>query len=532
MSGQDKKNPEVIDTSISLMENSRYDPYYGKTKLNGLNLTSILHENSMSLSGGDNTKLRKKMQVSLFDLFKSNANLSSNYTMVSYSKMNYEIRKCIVYSLILLSACGTFFMGYNEAVFDTMEEEMKEVFEWKDEEGDFLLTMISTAITLGALLGAFFSGLLTNYIGRLKSFLLLDIISIIGTVLTIIVNPYVIIAGRTLIGFSLGGYTYVARLYMAEMSPIQLRGQNIAVIEVFYMVGIQVAYSFGFGIKLNDWWWKFMFGFNFLICGLHFFISLFAFNYDTPMYTYLTTKNMDLTKKILSNIYKNEDDINQVAKEIKRVSKEKEEQNKITYLQLFGEKYRPRMFVCLALIIFSIFIGIDALIYFSASIFLDYTSREKAELFTNLLGGAQLISSVISVSFVEHLGRKYLLAFGHGIYFFTLIATGILFYLTIEEAYIYLFGVMICLNAITVNPVTNIYLTDVLPEKGLALSYTTYYICKLILTSTFKMIVNGLGYHGQFGIYAGFTLIAVLYVLFKVKETQGKTIAQLDSLYN
>lgn len=455
----------------------------------------------------------------------------SNYSMISYSSQDYAVNRCFIVSLILLSSAGTFFMGFNEAIFDTMEAELESVFGWKHHECEFELTLISVSITVGAAVGAFLSGFLTNYFGRKNLLLILDIVSIIGTILTLISNPYIIIAGRLIVGIGVGGFTNVSRLYMAEMSPIQLRAINIAVIEVFYMIGISIAYGLGFGLSISSHWWRVMFGFNIIIAGLHFLLTLLFFNFDTPIFHYIKTNELDETKAILQRIYRNPKDVDLVAREIKRISKEKIEQSNISYVTLFVN-YRARTIICLLLTAGAIFIGVDTLIYFLDFILKKYMDKTTSTLLINLLGAIQLIASIIATLFVEHMGRKKILIIGHSVIMGTLSLLGVFYYLNITDAYIYLFGIIIAFNSLIINPVSNIYLTDVLPEKGLALCYTFYYLFKLALTSSFKPIISSfLGFHGLFWIYSFCTLLTLLFVIFKLKETHGKTLYQLDKLY-
>ena len=455
----------------------------------------------------------------------------SNYSMISYSKQDYAVNRCFIISLILLSSAGTFFMGFNEAIFDTMEAELEKVLGWKHHEGEFELTLISVSITIGAAVGAFLSGFLTNYFGRKNLLLILDIVSILGTILTLISNAYIIIAGRLIVGVGVGGFTNVSRLYIAEMSPIQLRAINIAVIEVFYMIGISIAYGFGFGLAISSHWWRVMFGFNIVIVGLHFLLTLLLFNFETPIYHFIKTNELEETKAILKRIYKNPKDADLVAREIKRISKEKIEQSNISYINLFVN-YRARTVICLILTAGAIFIGVDTLIYFLDFILKKYLSKSTSTILINVLGGIQLIASVIATFFVEHMGRKKILIIGHSVIMVTLTLLGLFYYLELSDVYIYLFGIIIAFNSLIINPVSNIYLTDVLPEKGLALCYTFYYLFKLALTSSFKPIISSfLGFHGLFWLYAFCTLLTLLFVIFKIKETHGKTLYQLDKLY-
>lgn len=634
------KKKEIKDKSKQISSKLEIQPN------NILNVTPIIHDNSNQVSNNnlynveyiDNSEIhRSSVKLSIYDFFLNSNNInisnndknylqkpvknkfrtSNNYSLINYSEQHYKINKLNMFLLIFLSSCGTFFMGYNEAVFDTLEHEFIQMFNYDTSETNIHIVMISTAITAGAIIGAFASGFITNNLGRKNTFLLLDVISILATILTIFKNVYSIIAGRFIIGFGIGGYTYVSRLYMAEMSPNSLRGQNIAIIEIFYMVGIQVAYLFGFGISISSYWWQIMFGLNIIICGIHLILTLALFNYETPIYSYISVieniqrisnivensnaidtqtnlfdnihnfstlfcdnktaipnkssndlydfnqdirlslesikankkfnkiedineaydklnSNVNSIKKakiILNKIYINNEDIENVLNEIKRISKEKIEQLKISYLDLLflKKKYVKRIYVCLAIVLFCIFVGIDALIYYSEYIFHSYTN--KGQLYTNILGCSQLISSVLSVTFVEHLGRKKLLLIGHFIYLLTLVTTAIMFNFNINSSYLFLFIIMICVNAITINPVTNIYLTDVLPEKGIALSYTFYYIFKLILTSTFKLIVTESSFTCLFLIYASITFLGIIFIFIVLKESQGKSLEELDNLY-
>lgn len=519
-----EKNPNAI-TFLEEKENV-FELQPEDDTHNHLNLNFKSRGNTMFLSKRTSTSIKKNLKTSF----------RSHYSMISYSKQNYEVYNLIIIALVLLSSCGTFTMGYNEAIFDTMEKPMITVLNDSKDNLKTLLNIISYAVTLGAILGSLVSGLITNSIGRKNSLLLLDVLTLIGTGLTLIPNVFVIILGRCIVGFGVGGYTYVSRLYLAEMSPIKLRALNIAVAEVFYMIGISIAYAMGFGLKikqLDGQWWRFMFGMNFLILGLHMIITLLLFNFETPIHFYMKTEDEDETRNILHKIYVNDDDIENVLKEIKKVSKEKKQQGDISYIQLFNKRYLNRTLICIVIIAGAILIGVDTLIYFFEFIFSDYIkNHDTITLYINILGAVQLVSSIIGIILVEHSGRKILLVIGHGIMFVTLVALGFFYINNLSSLYVYIFGIIIVFNALIINPVSNIYLTDVLPEKGIALSYTFYYTFKMILISTFKPTIESqLNYAGLFWIYGGFTLVLFVFSIVKVKETHGKTLLQLDNLY-
>lgn len=455
--------------------------------------------------------------------------------------MNYDIKKCNLISLTLLSACGTFFMRYNEAIFDTMEEHIHDLFAetYPDHATlDLLIVLITTGLTVGAILGALLSGIMTNSLGRKNTLLIFDMIAIIGTVLTIMESPILIVVGRVFTGFCLGGFTSVSRLFMIEMSPITLRPRCMAIIEILEMFGVQLAYLLGFGFYSNtignsEYWWRLMFGLNIPLCLTHLLVTLFIYNIDTPLFTYVKTADEELTKNVLNKIYVNENDVDVLYRELDKVSYDKLEQNKISFCDLFIiPKYRKRSLIGFAIAIGSVFVGSDALIFYSNTIFLSYTSSQTSTIYTNVIGFAQLVASFIAVSFVEHMGRRKLFLIGYSGLLFLLVSLGLFFMFEIHGPIFYFLCGIIILNVTTVGPVTHLYLAEILPEKGLALGYSFYYASKVILTMTFKPIVNsGLDFSGLFFVYAGTTFISLCFVFCKVKETCGKTIGQLEALY-
>ena len=505
------------------------------------NFLKDVREHSNSNSG--NTSM-KRFRVSLYELLNTYIDnrevkeTSFRMSMISFSKQNYQVNKCTLVSLTLLSACGTFYKGYNEAVFDTMEEHMHNLFEGKYDNIHLLLMLVTTILTVGAIFGALICGMLTNSIGRKNTILLLDVIAILGTILTVIENPIIIVIGRFFTGMCLGGFTTVSRLYMVEMSPIQLRPRCMAFIEIFEMLGVQVGYLLGLGfysktIGDSEYWWRIMFGLNFLICGLHFLITLFFFNFDTPLFTYVKRGDEDETNNVLNRIYKNQSDVQQIFRELKHVSDDKKEQNKISYFDLFkNPKYSVRCFVGFIAVAGCVFVGSDALIFYSNTIFLSYTTSEASTAYTNIIGFAQLLGSFIAVSFVEHLGRRKLFILGYLGLLLLLLISGTLFLFSITAPIFYIMVAIIVLNVTTVGPVTHLYIAEILPEKGLALAYGIYYLAKVILTLTFKPIVNSsLEFFGLFYIYGLSTFLVMLFIIFKIKETHGKTIVQLEALY-
>lgn len=479
---------------------------------------------------------KKHKKISIFNNTKQKNTIRKslrNFSLVSYKETSYHYSKEILFLMIFLSSCGTLFMGYNEAVFDTMESQIIDAFKLSAYDADWIITMISSFITIGACFGSLFSGIMTNIIGRKNTFLLLDLIALVGTVFTMFNLPVLVIIGRCLVGFGVGGFSYVCRLYLAEMTPSEQRGLALAIIEVFYIVGIQLAYIMGLGYGITSFWWRIMFGLNLGILLLHLMVTLLFFNVETPIFHYMKSGDHDSTRDILKRIYPIEEERNQYLREIHQISKAKKAYLEMSYFDLFRNQYRNRTIACLVIISCAILTGVDTLIYYLEFIlhqFIHYHSERT--IIINLLSVIMLIMSVIGIIVSEHFGRKKLLLVGYLLMSVALFMIGLLYFYNIKTYHIYLFGIILSLNTLIISPVFNLYLIEVLPEKGLALSYSFYYFIKLFLTCSFRTIViSKIGFHGQFWIYSCFSLISCIFTMISVKETMNKTLLQLINLY-
>jgi SP family myo-inositol transporter-like MFS transporter 13 len=81
----------------------------------------------------------------------------------------------------------------------------------------------------GAIVGAAFGGWINDAYGRKKATLLADVIFILGAILMAAApDPYVLIAGRLLVGLGVGIASVTAPVYIAEAAPSEIRGSLVS----------------------------------------------------------------------------------------------------------------------------------------------------------------------------------------------------------------------------------------------------------------------------------------------------------------
>lgn len=128
--------------------------------------------------------------------------------------------------------------------------------------------VVVSGVLLGAMIGAAFGDKMADQIGRRQVVVLAAIISIVGT-LTGILAPTVawLVFGRIIVGVSFGILSCITPLYIAEISPANVRGRLVSVNTVMVMVGILVSFVVDY-LFSSSHGWRWMFGVGILSAAL------------------------------------------------------------------------------------------------------------------------------------------------------------------------------------------------------------------------------------------------------------------------
>lgn len=86
--------------------------------------------------------------------------------------------------------------------------------------------------------------------------------------------------------------------------------------------------------------------------------------------------------------------------------------------------------------------------------------------------------------------------------------------------------------AMSLAPVTWVVISEIFPNRirgaAMSLAVSALWIACFILTYTFPMLNAKLGPAGTFWLYAGVCLAGFVFIKFKLPETKGKTLEQIE----
>ena len=115
--------------------------------------------------------------------------------------------------------------------------------------------MVTSWVTLGALVGALAAGELADRIGRKRTVLIAGAMFTLGAVVQALApGTVILVAGRLIVGAGVGVAAVAAPLYAAELAPAALRGRFVSAYQLAITVGIFLAYLVDGWLSQSDAW--------------------------------------------------------------------------------------------------------------------------------------------------------------------------------------------------------------------------------------------------------------------------------------
>ncbi|KAH9300453.1 hypothetical protein KI387_012036, partial [Taxus chinensis] len=337
----------------------------------------------------------------------------------AYSQMQMEMDQEIVNSnpswkLSLPHVCvaiiGSFLFGYHLAVVNAPLEYI--AFDLGFSGNPLAEGLLVSMCLVGAFFGCAISGWIADGIGRRRAFQVSAVPMIIGALFSAMSpNSHAMFIGRLIAGFGMGITGPVISLYVTEVSPAHVRGTYGSLSQIATCLGILGAMFIGIPAKSIPGWWRTCFWISAIPAAL---LALgMVFCAESPQW--LVKKSRWAEAEYEYERLWGAANVKFAMAEISRLDKGEDTED-IRFMDLLNKRHWKVVSTGSAIFIFQQLSGINAVFYFSSTIF------KSAGIHPNLanvcVGIANLSASVIASFLMDKLGRKMLLLwsfFGMGV---------------------------------------------------------------------------------------------------------------------
>ena len=434
-------------------------------------------------------------------------------------------RNVIGYSLIV--ALGGFLFGLDTAVISGAEKAIQQLYHLSDGWHGFTVAIA----LIGTVVGSFSAGLPSELFGRKKVLIFISLLygfSALGCAFA--PSWLILVISRFFGGIAIGASSVIGPMYIAEISPAEIRGRLVALFQFNVVFGIFLAFVSNYllaGIGDNAWRW--MLGIvaapSFIFFALLFLIP------DSPRWL-VKHNQTDKAKDVLARCGRTDIDgeINDIVESLNIRADSAAE-------RLFTPKYTKPILYAVLLAAFNQLSGINAIMYYAPRIFeMTGLGTNTSLLQSAVIGGTNLIFTIIAMSFIDKFGRRSLLILGSiGLSLFLgLIARA--FYLKGfdgSSVMWFLVGYQIFF-ALSQGTIIWVFISEIFPNsirsKGQALGSFTHWVGAAAISWTFPVITNSpvIGPGNAFMFFSIMMLLQLLFAWKIMPETKGRSLEQIQ----
>ncbi|GAO41335.1 sugar porter family MFS transporter [Flavihumibacter petaseus] len=440
--------------------------------------------------------------------------LTSTHRPISY----YALR------VSLIAALGGFLFGFETAVISGAEKTIQQL--WSLSSGWQGFTVASSLI--GTVLGSLVAGAPAQRYGRKKVLMfiaLLYVVSAIGCASTRVWALFVLF--RFVGGLAVGASSVVGPMYISEIAPAHMRGRLAGSFQLNIVFGIFIAFLTNFLFKgLGDDSWRWMLGIMLVPAAI--FAILVRTIPESPRWLVLNNRD-DEARRIFERTGDTE--------ALTHIREEHALARNGINERLFQRKFIKPILFAVLLAMFNQLAGINAILYYAPRIFeMAGYGHDQAYLQPVFIGLANLLFTLLAMSFIDRFGRKTLLIIGSlgMILFLGLTAWAFKGELSGNGAVVWYLVGFIAFFAFSQGAVIWVFISEIFPNsvrsQGGSLGSFTHWIMAAIISWTFPVIVESSPSGGYYS-FLFYTVMMVLHLLFVWKflpETKGKSLEQIQ----
>ena len=455
------------------------------------------------------------------------------------------MNKSFIYFICLVSAMGGLLFGYDWVVIGGAKPFYELFFGISD--SPLMQGVAMTTALVGCLIGAMVAGAMADRYGRKPLLIISAVLFTVSAVATGIFDDFTLFnIARFIGGIGIGIASALSPMYIAEISPANIRGKLVSLNQMTIVLGIlgaqianwliaeEVPVDYTTDEILVSWngqmGWRWMFWAEAAPAAL--FLLLAFFIPESPRWQ--TMKGMEQkAMKTLGNVGGKQYAESEIEL-IKASAIADAYEEKGGLKVLFTRKYAAVLTLGIIVAVFQQWCGTNVIFNYAQEIFSDAGYSVGDVLFNIVITGvANVIFTIVALFTIDRLGRRSLMLFGSISLAVIYLILGTCYHFHITGFFMVILVVAaISAYAMTLGPVTWVLLAEIFPNRvrGVAMATCTFALWTgcCTLTFSFPPMNAALGSSGSFWIYSVICFCGFAYLLRRCPETKGVSLEELE----
>ncbi|KAH9944779.1 MFS monosaccharide transporter [Amylocystis lapponica] len=424
--------------------------------------------------------------------------------------------------------------------------------------------LMTAVLELGALFGALTAGMFADSYSRRQSILVACVIFCVGSAFQVGATSLTYLTlGRAVGGLGVGALSMLSPLYMAEISPPEVRGSLMALEQFAIVLGAVLGFWTGFFTRdmRGSASWRVPLGIQ-LFPGILLGIGCF---FLPPSPRLLVAQGridealVSLARlRLRTSAERDSDPLLQIEllemqAEAALVGQKLGQTPKTSGLRtearawalLFGHRYRRRTYIGILMMFFQQWSGINALLYYGPTLVrsLGLQGDDVTLVVSGGIGIVQFFAVLPAIVFIDRLGRKPLLRGGSAIMALSHFCIAILVHQFEGEWPLHASAAWVCVACVymftaaygmSYGPIGWVLPSEVFPlsmrSKGVALSTASNWSNNFLIGLVTPMLMESSA-AGTFLVFASACFLGYLWSTYSVPETANVSLEEIDAVF-
>jgi sugar porter (SP) family MFS transporter len=397
-----------------------------------------------------------------------------------------------------------------------------------------------SAILVGAAIGAFFTGRISDALGRKPTITGLAVLFFVAAVACVAAPTWEFLTGaRLVLGLAVGGASVTVPVYLAELAPTEQRGGLVSRNELMIVSGQLAAFTVNAVIGSvwgeHDDVWRSMLSVAALPA-----IALFVGMWRVPESPrWLIAQGRDDDALAVLRQIRSADRAEAEIAEVRELAHEAEVAKSARLADLLAEPWlRKILLVGLGLAVAQQLTGINSIMYYGTQVLQQSGFSQSGALIANVGAGVvAVVAMLVALRVINRVGRRTMLMVGFGGVAVFHLLIGLASTVIPEGTgravvvLVFVIGFVGTMQG-TIGPLVWLMLSEIFPLRlrgvGMGLTVLVLWLTNFVVSLTFPILVDGVGISTTFFVFAVLNVGSFVFAVTRVPETNGRSLEQLE----